>query len=250
MASDPKTLWKRWEEISSDPDTLNVLIPLQGEREAWAKVAKESKRITLVNAEDQALIKVGNEEFINGVLDTATPNTYLTVSRAINETNDVALRDTWRSGVIRWAWNGVIQFKKNSIKVNRSLLHSRIEQLQRGKGNGFIRLLSKEQRELLNDADKVAAGLEQIADAGTSIRGMEIASNIPKEIMTMHPGSATMGFIQSWGVEKLYLSKSGRYMLLGTGKKSSRGEYLRILGAAMTRVGEDINLADAMNEDQ
>ena len=166
---------------------------------------------------------------------------------AINETNDIALRDTWRSGIIRWAWDGVIEFEKSSIKINRGKLAARVAQLQRKNGNGFIGLLSKPQRQLLNDIDRVAAGLSSISDAGTSIRGMEIASGLPREIMTLSPGSATAGFIQSYGIEKLYLSKSGRYLLLGTGKKNSRGEYLRILGAAMGRVSRDVELLDIMD---
>ena len=248
MASDPKNLWKRWDELAADPDTLKTLIPLQGDRAAWAKVAKESKRIAMVNSEEQALIRVGNEEYINGILNSATPNSYLTISRAINETNDVALRDTWRSGIIRWAWDGVIKFEKSSIKIDRGKLAARVAQLSRGGGNGFIGLLSKPQRQLLSDIDKVAAGLESIADAGTSIRGMEIASGLPREIMTLSPGSATAGFIQSYGIEKLYLSKTGRFLLIGTGKKNSRGEYLRILGGAMVRVSTDVELSDIMTE--
>jgi hypothetical protein len=237
LLNDPATLAKRLDAF--DDDTLRVLIPTQAERQAWFKVAEETKRIAAVGADKKAFEQIGNKEFVRAVIDDANPNTFFTIMRTINETNDVALRDTWRRGIIDWAWDDVLVMKKNHLEINRPKLESNIKWLENTR---MMNILSSGQRALFDDVGKVVSSLERLADAGTSIRGMEIASGLPKEIATLNfTGPATMGFIQSYGIGHLYLSRPGRFILLGKGKTNSKGEALRVLGAALGRVGANTN---------
>lgn len=245
LLSDFSNLSRRLDAFNADRETLDLIIP-PNQQSAWRSVAKEAERINAVGADKIALRQVGNKEFVRGIVDQGDPNTFFTIARAINQSNDVQLRNSMRSGIIDYAWDGAIKFEKNGLRINRGQVAKAIKELEK---SNMLRFLNKGQRAMLEDVDKVAASLERIADAGVSIRAMEISSQLPGDIATLNfTGPAVRGFLQSYGVSKLYLSPLGERFLIGTGKKNSKGRFLRLLGASMTRVVLDEDLKLALEE--
>ena len=239
LLTNPSNLTKRLDDF--DLETLDVLIP-RSEQSLWRNIGGEMDRINAVGADRRMLLQVTNENFIADLLETANPNTTLVLRKAIANTRNRGLRDNVRAGVIDWAWDGVLVTKKNRLEVNRGRLKERIKALEK---SGMLGLLTPAQRQVLNDVDAVAKAFEATADAGSSIRSMEIASGVPK----LKPG-ALIGLAQSGMISLFYLSAPGRKILLGSGKESSQGEFIRIFSAAMLRAAETEDISELLEEQQ
>ena len=225
-----------------DQETLDVLMP-RSHQASWRRAAQEMDRISAVGVERRNLLQVTNQDTIRNLLETAKPNTTLVLRKAIANTRDKGLRDSVRAGIIDFAWDGVIKTSGDRVKINREVFLTRIERLKK---SGLLNVLSAPQRSALQDIDTVARAIVGgQADAGTSIRGMEIAAGVPK----LKP-SALIGLLQSGIVSHFYLSPAGRRILIGKGVESSQGEFVRIFAAALARVAAPEDISQFREEEQ
>jgi len=218
---------------SFDQETLDVLIP-RAEQSAWRKVATEFDRIAATGAGDLAERQVTNKRFMAKFIESASPRDSVTLIRAARA-GDPGMLDSVRASIIDWAWDGVARKTKTSVKIERDILAGRIQRL---KDAGLWNALTGDQKLLIRDADTVARAFKTLDDAGTSLRAASIGAGILK----LRPG-AIVGFLQSGIVSHFYLSPAGRQVLIGTGKPSSRGRFMRVLGGALTQISsvEDIS---------
>jgi len=219
---------------SFDQETLDVLIP-RADQASWRKIGEELARIDDIGAEKIAEAQVSNKRFINSLIEEANPRKAVTLIRAANNTNNAAMRQSLRSGMLEWAWDGVVTKGKNTLEVNSGLLRSRVNKL---KENGLWGLLSIEERKIIGNAEIVSRAFKGVIDAGTSIQAAEQVAGL-KKLQT----AAIMTFIRNELVAQFYMSSMGRKMLLGSGLPNSNGAMLRLLGGtlAQTLPPEDIS---------
>ena len=88
---------------------------------------------------------------------------------------DRAWRDSWRSAVVDWAWDGIVIHGKRGLTINGELLASRVAQLKK---NGMWKTLGTRQRRLLTDIDMVTNAFRSTADAGTAILGATVTAGV------------------------------------------------------------------------
>lgn len=223
-----------------DQETLDVLMPRR-EQALWRQAGKEMDRINALGIERRAIQQVTNQNTVRNLVETATPNTVLTLRKTIANTRDRGLRDSVRAAIIDWAWDGIVTHSGTTAKINRNAFNSKIAKLSK---SGMLNILSPSQRKALIDIDSVSKALiGGTADAGTSIRGAEIAAGVPK----LKP-SALIGLLQSGLISNFYLSSAGRRILIGKGIENSRGEFIRVFTAALARVSQQEDISEFAQE--
>ena len=223
LLSDPAKTLERLNAY--DKETLDVLMPPR-EQEAFRQVAQELDRIHQIGADEIAERMVTNKNFINKLVERAEPRDVHTLMRAANETNDTAMRDSVRSAIVEWAWDGVIGKGKGGLIFNQGALAGRVEKL---KASGLWRMLTPEQRQIVGDAEIVGRAFSDMIDAGTSIRAAEAVAGA----QSLKP-SALMTFIHAGMIGQFYTSELGRRMLVGGGLPHSNGSILRLIGGVLT----------------
>jgi hypothetical protein len=224
-----------------DDETFEVLIR-PNERAPLKTVARELERIKNIGAEEMLERQVTNMNFVDELIRTGNARDVVTIMKSINNVNDKPARDSLRAAVVQWAWQDVVYASKNTLKVNEALLDSNIKQLQK---IGLWGALSGSQRSVVSDARLIARAFNTMIDAGTSIQ----AASAVQGVKEFRP-SAIKTFINNYILEQVYLSDSGRKILLGTGLPNSNGARLRILASALARVSTTEDLSLLANEDK
>jgi hypothetical protein len=219
---------------SFDQETLDALFP-RAEQELLKRVGRELDRIYSTGVFELAEMQVKNANFIDGLVRSSSPKDVYTIIRSANNTNNAAMRESFRAAIVDWAWDGVVQPGKGGLRANETLLKSHVKSLKK---SGLWSILSTEERRIISNATIVSRAFQSVADAGTSIQAAEAAKGIGRL-----KAGAIASFVQAGIISRLYLSQMGRKMLIGGGLPNSNAAMLRVLGGALaqTSVPEDIS---------
>lgn len=224
-----------------DQETLDLLMS-PAEKEQFFRIGKELDRIYSVGADDIAATQVKNRNFIDTLITEADPAKALTIIRAANNTNNRQLRQSLRSAIMEWAWDGVVVPKKSGLIVNEPLLKAHVQKLKR---SGMWGILSSEEKRIISNAEIVARAFQEVQDAGTSIQGAEAVSGLKKL-----QASAIYTFMRAELLAQFYTSNLGRKLLIGGGLPNSNVAMLRAFGGALAQTlpPEDISTLIEENE--
>jgi hypothetical protein len=242
LLKDPANAKKAFEAF--DQETLDAFMP-RNQQAIFRRVVDELDRIYSVGADNIARQQVTNVNFIDNLIKSGTPSDAMTLMRAANNTNNQAMRDSVRSAIVDWAWDGVVRQTKNGLRVNNDLLAGRINKL---KDSGFWRLLSTEEKRIVSNAEIVGRAFQSVQDAGTSIQAAEAAKGISR-----FKAGAIASFVQAGLISRFYMSGMGRRLLIGSGLPNSNAAMLRVFAGALAQTSrpEDISsLAGEAREDK
>ena len=224
-----------------DQETLDVLMPRK-EQELFKRVTKELDRIYSVGADNLAETQVKNKLFIDKLITSTDPVDAYTIIRASNNTNNKAMRESFRAAVVDWAWDGVIEPTKSGLKANADILKARVKTLKKSQ---IWAILSPEERRIISNAQIVSRAFQGVADAGTSIQAAEAAKGIGR----LQAG-AIKSFVQAGIVSKLYLSSMGRKLLIGGGLPNSNAAMLRLLGGSLAQTSQPQDISGMAKEQE
>lgn len=237
LATNPANITKTLD--SFDQETLDVLMPRKHQA-LWRRVGKEIDRITDVGVDKIAEIQVSNRNFIDNLITSATPRRVHTLIRAANNTNNKGMRDSLRSAIVEWAWDGIIRKAKNKLIVNEGVLANRIKSL---KNSGMWSVLSVKERRILQNAKIVSRAFQGVMDAGTSIQAAEAVSGAKKLQKT-----AIMTFLRNEVLAQFYLSPMGQRILIGSGLPNSNGAILRLMGGSLAQMSRPQDISELEDE--
>ena len=224
-----------------DTETLDALLP-RADQELLKRVVGELDRIGSVGADEIAKMQVKNRNFVDKLIRSTEPRDAYMMIRSMNNTNNKSVRESFRAGVVEWAWDGVIEPTKSGLKANADLLKSRVKELKK---SGVWSVLSSEERRIIGNAQIVSRAFQRVSDAGVSIQAAEAAKGI-----TRLQAGAIATFVQYGIVSKLYLSNMGRQMLIGSGLPNSNARMLRVLGGSLAQISQTEDLDALMKEQE
>lgn len=223
-----------------DQETLDVFMP-RADQEAFRRVGRELDRINSIGVEEIAERQVKNRNFIDTLITGAEPRDAQTLIRAMNNTNNRAMRQSVRAAIIEWAWDGVIEETKAGLKINRGVIVSNVNQLKK---SGLWSILSTQDRRLVSNVKTVSLAFERVADAGTSILAASAVQGV-KEMKA----SAIMTFVRNEIMAQFYMSSLGRKMLIGSGLPNSRGAMIRAVGGALAQTSQPEDISELIKDD-
>ncbi len=227
LIEDPRNLARNLDAF--DQETLDVLIPRANQAQ-WKRVGKEMARIFDLDPEKIIETQIRNKNVVASLVEGANPQRTRTLLRAANQTNNRGFRDSMRSGIFDWTWDGIVTPGKRGLVVNDKLLERRLNSLQK---SGLMQFLTPEDALLLRDVETMSRVFKRVIDAGTSIQAAEAAKGIGR----LERG-AIRSFIQAGIISRLYLSSTGRKILIGSGRPNSKGGLLRALTGALVQTSQ------------
>lgn len=149
---------------------------------------------------------------------------------------DKQARDSLRAGVLHVTTRKFFRMAREGAQLSDKAIEQEINNLV---NSGAARLLNSSDIRFLKDVGKVAPRIAKVADPGTSIQAAETAAGIRGlEI------GAIVTFFENLGLSKLYLSNTGRNLLIGAGRKQLPSAPFQSLAGALGIVAEDIRQPD------
>jgi len=236
---DPKNAKAYFDSL--DQETLDVLLPKR-DQALLKTVVDEVDRIARIGVDDIAETQVTNKNFIDTLLSDANPRAAMTAMRAANQTNNKAMRSSFRAAIVEWAWDGVVEKTARGVQANHGRLKGRIAKLKR---SGMWRMLSPDERKIIGNAEVVTRAFQRVADAGTSIQAAEAAKGI-----TRLQANAISTFVQYGLVSHFYLSPLGRQMLIGSGAPNANSAMLRALGGSLAQISRPEDISQLAAQDK
>lgn len=233
LLADPANLLDNLKKF--DQETLDVFMPRAAQKE-FREIGKQLQRVGRLGVEETAELQVTNRNFIDSIVDSATPRDARTIRMAQARTRtDRAWRDSWRAAIVDWAWDGIVVHGKTGLSINGELLAGRVAKLKK---NGMWKTLSGRERKLLTDINAVTNAFRSTADAGTAILGATVTAGVMR-----FETSAILSMLRYGFVGRFYASDFGRRVLVGTGKKNADPATLKTFAASLSRmtVPEDIS---------
>ena len=219
---------------SFDQETLDVFMP-KADQKMFRRIGRELDRIFAVGADEIAEQQIKNRNFVDKLIRSSSPRNTQTVIRAMNNTNNRAMRDSMRAAIVEWSWDGVVEATKDGLKINRLTLKKHVELL---KDSGMWSVLSPQERRIIQNADVISRAFQKVQDAGTSLLGASAVAGVKRL-----EAAAFMTFIRSGMVAQFYMSPLGRQVLIGKGLPNSNAAMLRAFGGALAQVSvpEDLS---------
>jgi hypothetical protein len=233
LLGDPPNLLKNLDAF--DQETLDVFMPRAVQKE-FRNIGREFQRIGRLGVEETAELQVTNRNFIDSLMTDATPRNAATINAAqMKGRGNRAWRDSWRAGIVDWAWDGIVIHGKSGLSVNDQLLKNRVKLLKK---NGMWDTLGSREQQLLTDIPMVTRAFSSTADAGTAIMGATVTAGVMRV-----KASAILSMLRYGLVGRFYTSNAGRFILIGTGKMNADPAFLKAFSASLSRMSapEDIS---------
>ena len=238
LLSDPAKLSGKL--AAFDQETLDAFMP-RTEQELFKRVGRELDRIYSVGADTILETQIKNRNFIDTLIGSSNPRDAHTVIRAINNTNNKSMRDSFRAAIVEWSWDGVVQPTKDGLKIVEPLLKKRVADLKR---SGMWSVLSSEERNIISNATIVSRAFQKVQDAGTSLLGAQAVSSVKKL-----QASGIMTFLRAGLLAEFYTSQLGRRILIGSGLPNSNAAFLRAFGGALAQMSYPEDISKLSEED-
>jgi hypothetical protein len=240
LMADPANLLKNLKKF--DQETLDVFMPRAAQRE-FRRIGVELERIGRLGVEETAELQVTNRNFIDSIVSDATPRNAATIKSAqMKARGNKEWGDSWRAGIVDWAWDGIVIRGKTGLSVDANLLERRVKLLKK---NGMWETLGAREKQLLTDIPVVTKAFQATADAGTAILGATVTAGVMRFQM-----SAILSMLRYGLVGRFYTSNFGRKVLIGTGKANADPATLKAFGASLSRMSTPVDISMPSEEDQ
>lgn len=239
LLRDPTNLSKNLKAF--DQETLDVFMPRR-DQELFRTVAKEIDRLKIDNVNEIAERQMNNRNIIDKIITTADPRMVDNLEKATRGGREALnRRKNVRAAIIDWAWDGIVEKGKNTLKINHKALKGRIKKL---KENGLWQFLAPEERRIIGDAEVVARAFQSVQDAGTSI----MAASTVQSVQRLEAGGIYTA-LRLGIIGQFYTSEFGRMALIGSGKKHSRAALLRAVGGALAQTARPEDISDLVEDE-
>lgn len=149
-----------------------------------------------------------------------------------------------RAGVMQDVFDNVVERTAGGQQINTKVL---AEEIQRLRGTAiYSKLLTAEDRRVLDSFEKLTPFLKLIEDSGTSLAAGNVASNVRQEIGSVLTGSESSysGFrtlVEAISMGRLLTGPIGQRLVAGKGNVQPKAfESLRLVGALLGREAADL----------
>ena len=214
---------------SFDKATLDLLFD-KGEQRALRSVGQRIDRLNTLGIKDVLERQTQNASVVRELVDRRDTASIDLLVESVKQNQP--LKKSLRAGIMEDIYTKSVSNQEGALILDRKILVDEIKDLQ---DSGAIRLLDPDDIRVLKNLDTVVEFLTALPDSGTSLQAASAAAGVRsldrQSILTI---------LENITIGRLFTSKVGQRIFLGSGVEKFPFAKTRVLGAVLANVLTDV----------